>query len=288
MPIASVRMTIAEKLRFRLMTRIAWRKSAARPLFQSLRLGPAAADAWRDRQPRSPGAPCAPSSASTTASASAARVAAAERDAVEIVEVFGDLVDRFAMRRGRDAFGGQPLTKTRSSPDLCMFQPRGFRQRIDERRPPAALRGQGPAALSGELVIAPPPLAGLLDPSALDPLAILELVEEGIERGDVKGQQSVRFSRDLARDVVAVELAVVERARIRSSALPLRAADSSNGSPICGNDTYQTSDLKSATFKASRPQALTSLTSGGSSAAGHHPGARETYWCCGLPRLRGR
>ena len=45
----------------------------------------------------------------------------------------------------------------------------------------------------------------------MDPFAILELVEEGIERGDVERQQPARLARDLARDVIAVELAVFER-----------------------------------------------------------------------------
>src|SRR4030095_9353594 len=56
-----------------------------------------------------------------------------------------------------------------------------------------------------------PSLTGLLDPAAGDPVAILELVEQGIERGDVKGQQPARFAGDFTGDVVAMELAVLER-----------------------------------------------------------------------------
>jgi hypothetical protein len=54
-------------------------------------------------------------------------------------------------------------------------------------------------------------LAGLFNPASGDPPAILELVEQGIQRRNVKGQQPARFATDLARDVVAVQLAVFER-----------------------------------------------------------------------------
>ena len=66
-------------------------------------------------------------------------------------------------------------------------------------------------AVSSETVIAAAALTCFFDPSPLDPLAILELVEEGIERCDVKRQQPARLARDLAGDVITVELAVFER-----------------------------------------------------------------------------
>src|SRR5688500_14213876 len=92
-----------------------------------------------------------------------------------------------------------------------MLQPRGLGQRRDKGLPPAALLGQHPAALGGKTVIAAAALAGFLDPPARDPRAILELVEQGIERRDVERQQAARPPRDLARDVVAVELALLQR-----------------------------------------------------------------------------
>src|SRR6185436_12016726 len=105
-----------------------------------------------------------------------------------------------------------------------MFESRGLRQRGDERGPSPALRAECLAAVSSETVIAAPALTRLFDPSPMDPLAILELVEEGIKRCNVERQQAARLARDLAGDVIAVELAVFERGQDQkfSAAFPCR------------------------------------------------------------------
>src|SRR4030095_7345344 len=92
-----------------------------------------------------------------------------------------------------------------------MFESRGLRQRGDERGPSSALCAKRLPADSSETVITAAPLSRVFDPSPVDPLAILELVEQGIERRHVERQQPARFARDLAGDVIAVELAVFER-----------------------------------------------------------------------------
>src|SRR2546428_5495003 len=76
------------------------------------------------------------------------------------------------------------------------FQCRSSRSRIahsceitnqlEELAPFLALGRQHCPALVGDPVVAPPALARLLDPAALDPLALFEFVESGVERGEVE------------------------------------------------------------------------------------------------------
>ena len=67
-----------------------------------------------------------------------------------------------------------------------------------ERLPGVPLARQHAPALGGEPVeTASSALAGFLDPPSLQPAALLETVEQGIERGDVELQLAVRQSLDL-------------------------------------------------------------------------------------------
>ena len=59
---------------------------------------------------------------------------------------------------------------------------------LDECCPRLALLGQYAAPFPGHLVEPAAPLAGLLDPGALDPSALLEAIEQRIERIDVERQ----------------------------------------------------------------------------------------------------
>src|SRR5262249_1213903 len=81
----------------------------------------------------------------------------------------------------------------------------------EELAPFLPLRGEDVAPLGGETVVAPAPLPGLLDRAALNPLALLELVERGVERGEVEGEQAARSLLDQLRQFVAVTGAVVEK-----------------------------------------------------------------------------
>src|SRR5262245_46557659 len=76
-----------------------------------------------------------------------------------------------------------------------------------ERGPSRALFRQHAAAFRCEAIAAPAPLAPGLPPTALDPPALLELVEQRIERCRAKRQQAFRPLGDLTTEVVAVQLA---------------------------------------------------------------------------------
>src|SRR6185295_10378371 len=59
-------------------------------------------------------------------------------------------------------------------------------------------------ASARQTVVATPPLAGLLDPAAMDPAPLLEPVEQRIERRDAKLQDAVRARLDELAQVVPV------------------------------------------------------------------------------------
>jgi hypothetical protein len=69
-----------------------------------------------------------------------------------------------------------------------MFGSRDQADGFDKLFPVVALRGEHAAAFGGQAVEAPPALAGFLDPAPGDPSALLEAVEQGIERGDLEPQ----------------------------------------------------------------------------------------------------
>src|SRR5262249_47449083 len=74
----------------------------------------------------------------------------------------------------------------------------------DEGLPGAALPRQHLLAGAGDPVVAPAPLPGLLDPFALQPAALLETVEERVQRGDVEADHAAGAGGDELRDLVAV------------------------------------------------------------------------------------
>jgi hypothetical protein len=59
-------------------------------------------------------------------------------------------------------------------------------QRRDEGLPDTALLGEYLATSRGQAVIAPPALAWLLDPAAVDQAFAFEPVQRGIQGGDVE------------------------------------------------------------------------------------------------------
>src|SRR6185503_1949472 len=74
----------------------------------------------------------------------------------------------------------------------------GFGERGDEGFPSVALLRQHPPAFRSEPIAASAPLARLLDPASENPFSVLELVEEGIQRGDMKRQQPVGAAGNFA------------------------------------------------------------------------------------------
>src|SRR5215471_10049109 len=62
--------------------------------------------------------------------------------------------------------------------------------------PDAALRGQRLLAVFRQFVKTPPPLPGLLHPTAFDPAALFQPVKQQIKRGGVELQHAVRTRLD--------------------------------------------------------------------------------------------
>ena len=77
-------------------------------------------------------------------------------------------------------------------------------ERRDEPAPVFALFRQDRAAGLGDAVVAAPALAGLLDPASLDPAAVLEAVERGVERREREAEVAAGALFDQLRDLVAV------------------------------------------------------------------------------------
>src|SRR5262245_38742355 len=95
--------------------------------------------------------------------------------------------------------------RCRSTPfQSGMIDSRDEAHRLDECLPGLALADEDAAALGGEAVEAAPPLAGLLDPAAAQPAALLEAVEQGVERCDVELEPPVRPRLDQLADLVAM------------------------------------------------------------------------------------
>src|SRR5262245_42603042 len=92
----------------------------------------------------------------------------------------------------------------RSALQLGMVDPRQQAHRLYERLPVIALPGEHAPAFGGEAVEAAAPLAGLLGPPALQPAALLEPVEQGIERRDVELEAAAGALLDQLADLVAV------------------------------------------------------------------------------------
>src|SRR5262245_48340708 len=83
--------------------------------------------------------------------------------------------------------------------------------RAREHLPGAALRGQHPAPLRRQTIEPPPALAGFLRPTPLDPFALLEAIEQGIERRGIEPQRAVGSRLDQLADVVAVPRPVLDQ-----------------------------------------------------------------------------
>src|SRR5262245_26809313 len=103
--------------------------------------------------------------------------------------------------------GGTPRAARRASSDRAhsgMFEARDTVDGGDEVLPAAGLGGEHAPAGGGEAVVASAPDPRLLHPLPLDPAALLEAVQEGIERGDVVAQRASRALFDQLADLVAV------------------------------------------------------------------------------------
>src|SRR5688572_9184532 len=102
-------------------------------------------------------------------------------------------------RAGRSA--SRESLEASGAVQLGIFGSRDQSNGVDEFAPVVALRGEDLLAFGGEAVEAPPPLARLLDPLARDPAALLEAVEQGIERGHLELQPPARALLDQLADL---------------------------------------------------------------------------------------
>src|SRR5262245_5305343 len=92
-----------------------------------------------------------------------------------------------------------------------MFISRHPPDRLDEGVPGLPLLDKDALALRRQPVEAAATLIGLLDPRPLDPAALLEAVEQRVERIDVKLQLSARARLDQLAQVVAMPRAGIEQ-----------------------------------------------------------------------------
>src|SRR5688500_7481464 len=91
-----------------------------------------------------------------------------------------------------------------------MFDPGDAGQRRNELLPPCPLGCEHAASLRGDPVEPSAALASLFYPAALDETAVLETVEQGIQRRDVKFQYTPRPLVDQLGDLVAMPRALFD------------------------------------------------------------------------------
>src|SRR5262249_49945406 len=92
---------------------------------------------------------------------------------------------------------------------------------LDEIAPRVALRSQHARAGWRQPVVAPPPLARLLDPAALDPAALLQPVEQRVERCDAEAEQATRARFDQLAQVVAMPRLILDERQDQQLGAPL-------------------------------------------------------------------
>jgi hypothetical protein len=85
-----------------------------------------------------------------------------------------------------------------------MFNLRDAVDSLDKHLPATTLRSQNFSPLWRQAVIAPPPLPALLHPSALNPTALFQPIEQRIERRRVEAERPSGTLFDQFADVVAV------------------------------------------------------------------------------------
>src|SRR3982751_6388312 len=91
-----------------------------------------------------------------------------------------------------------------------MFGPRDQLNRLDELAPVITLRGEHLAAFCRQPIKAPAALAGLLDPPSRDPAALLEPIEQRVERGHFELQPPAGSLLDQLADLVAMARASLD------------------------------------------------------------------------------
>src|SRR6516164_11455602 len=85
-----------------------------------------------------------------------------------------------------------------------MFHPRDSVDGADEFLPAEALLRENPLSFCRKAVVPSPSLIGLFDPPPQNPTAVLEPVQQGIERGNVKIERAAGAQLDEFANVVTM------------------------------------------------------------------------------------
>src|SRR5258706_4066230 len=139
-----------------------------------------------------------------------------------------------ASRRIASSCGTPPARSAQYSSSRCCrissLMPRGHSGMFDsgvsvdgvgELAPRAALRREDARTGGGQPVVAAPALARFLDPAADDPAALLEPVQQRIQRGDAEFQHAARSRLDQLAQVVAVARLIFDERQDEELGAPL-------------------------------------------------------------------
>ena len=141
---------------------------------------------------------------------------------------------------------------------LRRFQPRDLDERGNELPPFLALGREHGASFGRDAIVAAAALARPLHPSPANQLALPEPVERGVERREREMQRAAGTLLDLARDVVAVQIAIVDEREDQRSALPFfaesMAVRSSRRASIYRNASYSKAEVRCRQKRRLRPQ----------------------------------
>src|SRR6185503_19375162 len=144
--------------------------------------------------------------------------------------------------------------QSNDSGDWCDSRISHPRDAVDCRHeftPPFALGDEWRAAGGRQAVEAAPTLARLLVPSPRDPSAILEPIEQRIERGDVKHQHALRPRLDELLKLVPMPVLGLEQRQYEEFGTAfLQFVGEHRWRSICGTDTYSSAPYGSVNGEA--------------------------------------
>ena len=166
---------------------------------------------------------------------------------VPVIQMLRQFLDDlgFPGRTRRRACSSSPVTArsakvTLSSEGSGMIDPRDEPHGLDEAFPRIPLAGQDAAPGRGQAVEAASPLSGLLDPSSLQPSALFQAIEKGIQGGDVELELPVRARLDQLADFVAVPRPRFEDREDDELGRPLLQFAVEDAASLAGIATYAT------------------------------------------------
>src|SRR3954468_15388766 len=150
---------------------------------------------------------------------------------------------RSRARSGNDRWSRTYRSQSRTGgPHDCFDGP-------DERLPGLPLLAQDAAPLRREPVEASAPLTRFLNPAALDPAAVLEAEQRGVERWEGKRQLPARAGLDQLADLVSVARTSLEQRQDEhfAAALFQLRAEHVISLPICSEAYYNAPHPRAAT-----------------------------------------